>query len=198
MIGVESVVAALRDGRVVLLPTDTVYGLAVMATDSDALAALFALKQRPVDTSVAVLVADTAQAARHVDLGAGGRVLARRFWPGALTIVAERIDDGAVAAGTESTLGVRCPDDDFVRSVAAEVGPVAASSANLHGQPTPILCADAAEIFDTVEVVVDGGPRQGSASTVVSIVDGTVEMLREGPVSMADVSAALAVVGLDG
>ena len=187
----ETVVAALRSGRVVLLPTDTVYGLAVMATDSAALAELFALKQRPVDTSVAVLVADTAQAARYVDLGSSGLALARRFWPGALTIVADRIDGGAVAAGTESTIGVRCPDDGFVRSVAAEVGPVAASSANLHGQPTPTSCTDAAKIFDTVEIVIDGGVRQGSASTVVSVVDGTVEMLREGPVSMADITAAV-------
>ncbi len=187
-----AVVAALRSGRVVLLPTDTVYGLAVMATDGDALAALFALKQRPVDTSVAVLVADTAQAARYVDLGATGRALAGQFWPGALTIVADRTDDGAVAAGTESSLGVRCPDDDFVRSVAAEVGPVAASSANLHGEPTPVSCADAAEIFDTVEIVIDGGVRLGSASTVVSVIDGTVEILREGPVKKADIAAAVA------
>ncbi len=187
----ETVVATLRSGRVVLLPTDTVYGLAVMATDSAALAALFALKQRPVDTSVAVLVADTDQAARYVDLGISGLALARRFWPGALTIVADRIDDGAVAAGTDSTLGVRCPDDSFVRSVAAEVGPVAASSANLHGQPTPTSCTDAAKIFDTVETVIDGGVRQGSASTVVSVVENTVEMLREGPVSMADITAAV-------
>lgn len=188
----EAVVAALRGGRVVLLPTDTVYGLAVMATDSTALAALFALKQRPVDTSVAVLVADAAQAARYVDLNQNGLALARQFWPGALTIVAERTDGGAVAAGTETTLGVRCPDDDFVRAVAAEVGPVAASSANLHGRPTPISCADAARIFATVETVIDGGVRRGAASTVVSVVDGTVEMLREGPVSTAEITTAVA------
>jgi len=191
MSDLDRVVAALRAGRVVLLPTDTVYGLAVMAADGAALAALFALKQRPVDASVAVLVADSAQAARHVDLGAAGRALAERFWPGALTIVANRIDDGVVAAGTDSTLGVRCPDDAFVRSVAALVGPVAASSANLHGEPTPELCADAARIFDTVEIAVDGGPRKGSASTVVSIVDGAPVLLREGPVSAADITAAV-------
>ena len=192
MSDLDRVVSALRGGQVVLLPTDTVYGLAVMATDSAALAAVFALKQRPIDTSVAVLVADTDQAARYVDLGAAGNALAERFWPGALTIVANRIDDGAVAAGTDKTLGVRCPDDDFVRSVAAAVGPVAASSANLHGQRTPTSCAEAAEIFDTVETVIDGGVRRGSASTVVSVTDGTVEMLREGPVSMADVVAVSA------
>ncbi len=191
MSDLDRVVAALRDGQVVLLPTDTVYGLAAMAADSAALAALFALKQRPVDASVAVLVADTAQAERYVDLGAAGNALAERFWPGALTIVANRFDDGALAAGTDSTIGVRCPDDAFVRSVAELVGPVAASSANLHGEPTPESCSDAARIFDTVETVVDGGRRLGSASTVVSIVDGTVEMLRRGPVSMANITAAL-------
>lgn len=191
MSDLDRVVSALRDGQVVLLPTDTVYGLAVMATNRAALAALFALKQRPVDTSVAVLVADTAQAARHVDLGSAGKALAERFWPGALTIVANRIDDGTIAAGTDSTIGVRCPDDDFVRSVASLVGPLAASSANLHGQPTPKLCSDAARIFDTVEIVVDGGLRQGSASTVVSIVDSTPVLLRQGPLSMANITAAL-------
>lgn len=191
MSDLDRVVSALRDGQVVLIPTDTVYGLTVMATNRVALAGLFALKQRPVDTSVAVLVADTAQAALYVDLGAAGKVLAERFWPGALTIVAERIDGGALAAGTDSTIGVRCPNDAFVRSVAALVGPLAASSANLHGEPTPELCSDAARIFDTVEIVVDGGRRSGSASTVVSIVSGSVDLLRDGPVSMANISAAL-------
>ena len=90
MSDLDRVVAALQEGQIVLLPTDTVYGLAVMATNSAALAAVFALKQRPVDTSVAVLVADTTQAARYVDLGADGNALAERFWPGALTIVANR------------------------------------------------------------------------------------------------------------
>lgn len=191
MSDLDRVVAALQEGQIVLLPTDTVYGLAVMAINSAAVAAVFALKQRPVDTSVAVLVADTTQAARYVDLGAAGNALAERFWPGALTIVANRIDNGAVAAGTDSTLGVRCPDDDFVRSVAAAVGPLAASSANLHGQPTPELCSDAAEFFDTIQIVVDGGPRQGSASTVVSIVDGAPVLLRQGPISMENINAEL-------
>ena len=191
MSDLDRVVAALQEGQIVLLPTDTVYGLAVMATNSAAVAAVFALKQRPVDTSVAVLVADIAQAARYVDLGADGNALAERFWPGALTIVANRIDNGAVAAGTDSTLGVRCPDDDFVRLVASIVGPLAASSANLHGQPTPELCSDAAELFDTVQIVVDGGPRQGSASTVVSIVVSAPVLLRQGPISMANINAAL-------
>ncbi len=191
MSDLDRVVAALREGQVVLLPTDTVYGLAVMATNSAAVAAVFALKQRPVDTSVAVLVADIAQAVSYVDLGADGNALAERFWPGALTIVANRTDNGAVAAGTDSTLGVRCPDDDFIRSVAAAVGPLAASSANLHGQPTPSSCVEAAEIFDTVQIVVDGGPRQGSASTVASIVDGAPVLLRRGPISMANINAEL-------
>ena len=191
MSDLDRVVAALQEGQIVLLPTDTVYGLAVMATNSAAVAAVFALKQRPVDTSVAVLVADIAQAASYVDLGADGNALAERFWPGALTIVANRIDNGAVAAGTDSTLGVRCPDDDFIRSVAAAVGPLAASSANLHGQPTLELCSEVAELFDTVQIVVDGGPRQGSASTVVSIVDGAPVLLRQGPISMANINAAL-------
>lgn len=191
MSDLEQVVAALRHGQVVLLATDTVYGLAVSATNGSALADLFALKKRPVDTSVAVLVADTAQATRYVDLKESGQALAARFWPGALTIVANRIDNGELAAGTDSTLGVRCPDDAFVRRVASLVGPLAASSANLHGQPTPESCSEAAEIFPEVKVVVDGGVRQGSASTVVAVTAAELVVLRHGPISQADISAVI-------
>lgn len=193
MSDLDQVVDALRDGQVVLLATDTVYGLAVSATNRAALADLFALKNRPVDTSVAVLVADAAQAARYVDLKESGKVLAARFWPGALTIVADRIDNGEIAAGTASTLGVRCPADAFVRRVASLVGPLAASSANLHGQPTPESCAEAAQIFSEVKVVVDGGVRHGSASTVVSVAAPEVVVLRHGPISQADINAALSL-----
>ncbi|MCQ3814515.1 MAG: threonylcarbamoyl-AMP synthase [Acidimicrobiia bacterium] len=187
----DLVVDALLDGQVVLLPTDTVYGLVVSASNADALNTLFSLKHRPLDTSVAVLVADAMQASRYVDLGMRGSTLAKCFWPGALTIVAERIDDGAIVAGTSTTLGVRCPDDEFVCNVASRVGPLAASSANLHGQPTPNNCAAAAAMFPSVQVVVDGGPRRGSASTVVSVVNDELKLLRRGPVLLADIEAVV-------
>lgn len=187
----DDAAAAMRAGRVVVIPTDTVYGLAVAADHSEAVAAMFRLKHRPVDVKVAVLVADVGQARRYVDLGAAGEALAERFWPGPLTIVAPRHVVGSLAAGDDETLGVRCPDDAVARALAERVGPVAATSANLHGHDTPARAAEVAELFPDAAVVVDDGPRPGSASTVVSVVDGPPVILREGPISAADIDAAL-------
>jgi L-threonylcarbamoyladenylate synthase len=185
-------IAALRAGEPVVIPTDTVYGLAARAADADAVAQLFALKGRPVDTRIAVLVASPEQAADHVDAsGAAYRALAARFWPGPLTIVAPRRDGGLLAAGDDDTLGVRCPDDDLVRTVAAAVGPIAATSANRHGHRTPTTAAEVAREFPTVTVVLDGGARPGAASTVVSVCTDPPTVVREGPIGAGEIAAAL-------
>ena len=179
----------MRAGGVVVIPTDTVYGLAVAADNSVAVDAMFALKQRPVDLKVAVLVADIDQARQFVDLGPVGEALAARYWPGPLTIVALRHVVGSLAAGDEETLGVRCPDDDVARALAADVGPIAATSANLHGLDTPTRAGEVAELFPDVVVVIDDGPRPGAASTVVSVTGDAPAILREGPISAADIEA---------
>lgn len=187
----DDATAVMLAGGVVVIPTDTVYGLAAAAEHSDAVAAVFRLKNRPVDVKVAVLVADTEQARRYVDLGPAGEALAARYWPGPLTIVAPRHVLGSLAAGDDETLGVRCPDDAVARALAERVGPVAATSANLHGQDTPARAAEVAALFPDVAVVIDDGPRPGAASTVVSVVDGTPTVLREGPISAADIDAVI-------
>lgn len=192
MSDLDAAVTALRAGDPIVIATDTVYGLAARAADRAAVAAIFALKERPVDRHVAVLVADVAQAADYVVADDPGfRALARRFWPGPLTIVAHRCDRGALAAGDERTMGVRCPADEFVRALAAAVGPIAATSANRHGEPTPTTAPAVAAIFPSVEVVIDGGPREGSASTVVSVVDGAPRVLRDGPITASDIADAV-------
>jgi L-threonylcarbamoyladenylate synthase len=186
-------VREMRSGGVVIIPTDTIYGLAVAADDTAAVEAMFRLKQRPVDVMVAVLVADVDQARQFVDLGPAGEALVARYWPGPLTVVAPRHVVGSLAVGDDETLGVRCPDDEVVRGLAAEVGPIATSSANLHGQETPARAADVADLFPEVDVVLDDGPRVGTASTVVSVVDGRPTVLREGPIAAADIEATVSL-----
>jgi L-threonylcarbamoyladenylate synthase len=162
--------AALRRGTVVVIPTDTVYGLAARADDADAMARLFALKGRDADKSIAVLVADLGQA-RSLTTHRLDRFAP--FWPGPLTVVVPRIADAKLYIGTDdSTVGIRCPDDAFVRRLALEVGPIAASSANESGAPTPATAAEIAVLFPSIALVVDGGPRRGVASTVI---DATVD-----------------------
>ena len=161
------VVAELRAGRAVVIPTDTVYGLAVLPENVEL---LFELKHRPPDKAVAVLVARAADAGELFDPLPPTRRLMERFWPGALTIV----QDGC---------GVRCPDHPLVRALAAEVGPITTSSANLSGQPTPHTAAAAAGAFGAVSLVIDGGRCQSPPSTVVEVTEAGLTVLREGAIS---------------
>ena len=179
---VAAALAALGRGEPVGVPTDTVYGLAVDAADADAIQRLFELKERPADRSIAVLVADLAAAEALVELTPGALRLAERFWPGPLTIVAARRTDAPEHLGTGATIGVRMPDDDIMRAIAAP-GPLAVTSANLHGGPTPATASGVAEMFGALDIVIDGGPRPGSSSTVVDATGSSPAVLREGPVS---------------
>lgn len=184
---IAAAVAALRAGEPVGVPTDTVYGLAADAADADAIQRLFELKQRPEDRSIAVLVADLTAAETLVRLTPPARRLAERFWPGPLTIVAARRPEAPPHLGTGDTIGVRVPDDDIMRAIAGPA-PLAVTSANLHGGPTPSTASGVAELFPTLDLVVDGGPRPGASSTVVDMTGSAPVVLREGPVSPTRVS----------
>jgi len=180
---VDAVVRVLEAGGAVVLPTDTVYGLAALPGHEDR---LYELKDRPESVPIAVLVADLEQAARIGRLDARARRLAEAFWPGPLTVVVDRVD----GAGT---VGLRCPDHDLVRAVAARVGPLPTTSANRHGVPTPSVAAEAAaSLAGEADLVVDGGPCGAVASTVVDLTGDEPQVLREGAVPSEAVLAALA------
>lgn len=185
----DAVVAALRAGLAVVVPTETVYGVAARADDDAATALLATLKRRSASRALAVLVADVDQGLALVaDPSAAVRGLAERWWPGPLTLVVRRSAAAAHLAlgGDPATIGVRCPDEAFVRAVAAEVGPIATTSANRHGDATPATAAAAAGVLDgSVAVVVDGGPRHGAPSTVVDLTTDRMVVLRAGALDPA-------------
>ena len=171
---VEMAAAELRAGRAVIIPTDTVYGLAALPENVEL---LFELKQRPADKAVAILVATPADAEQMFDPLPATRRLMAECWPGALTIV----QDGR---------GVRCPDHPLVQSLAAAVGPIATTSANLSGQPTPHTAAEAAAAFPDVQLVIDGGRLQAPASTVVEVSQDGLTILRQGALVVEGFSGA--------
>lgn len=167
-----------------VLPTDTVYGVAALPGVARATEVLFALKDRSQRQPLAVLVADVAQAldlvaepADHV------RAWMEELWPGPLTLVLPRSPPARSLAlgGDDATIGVRCPDHRFVRTLAAEVGPVATTSANRSGEATPTTAAAAAaSLTGAVDLVIDGGAAGLVASTVVDATAGTWQVLRAG------------------
>ena len=190
---VDRVVAALTAGELVVVPTDTVYGLAALPHDRPAMERLFALKGRDERVPVAVLCADVEQALAltTAPVDPAVRAAAERWWPGPLTLVLPRRDGLHLHLGEpETTIGVRVPDHDLVRSVAARVGPIAVTSANPHGAP-PATTADAAQagLGPGVAVVVDGGPSARDASTVIDATQRGWRVLRDGPLPAADVIA---------
>jgi L-threonylcarbamoyladenylate synthase len=194
---------ALREGELVALPTDTVYGLAALPTIPGATDRLFALKGRAAETPIAVLCADTAQA---LGLAAPDRLtdevhhIAERLWPGPLTLVLPRRPGLGYELGEPAdTLGVRCPDHALVRAIAAAVGPIATTSANRHREPTPATASGVAATFGAaLALVVDGGCCDAPPSTVVAIAGADAgtgaawTVLREGTITLAQVTAAAA------
>jgi tRNA threonylcarbamoyl adenosine modification protein (Sua5/YciO/YrdC/YwlC family) len=191
---VEDLVGAIGRGEVVAVPTDTVYGLAADPRQEDAAARLFAVKRRPESVALPVLVASVADG---LDLAAPVArprlaLLARRYWPGALTVVVERSAGATLHLGGDSrTVGLRCPAHPLVRELCARVGPLAVTSANLHGDASCRSAAEVREVFGEEIAVLDGGPCAGTPSSVVSLVDGEVRLLRAGPVRLEDVVATL-------
>lgn len=191
----KDAVHALRRGGLVILPTETVYGLAADAGNATAVAAIFEAKGRPRFNPLIAHVAHAAQAEAIAVLDDRGRVLAEAFWPGPLTLVApirdrQRVCDLA-RAGLDS-VAVRVPGHARARAIiAAFGGPVVAPSANRSGRPSPTTFADAVEetgVFASAGV--DGGScAVGVESTVVSVLEGRVALLRPGSVTRDEIEA---------
>lgn len=187
---VKAAVGRLRDGEVVAVPTDTVYGVAVDAFQPGAVERLFVAKDRPKGLAVPVLIASTDDLAHLVegDVDVFARRLVDRFWPGGLTIVLPRKSElaGLDLGGDAATIGVRCPDHRLVRELCRLVGPLATTSANRHREPTPPDAAGVAEALGAgVDLVLDGGICEGDPSTVVSVFGDEVTILREGRIPVA-------------
>lgn len=186
----DEVADVLAGGGCVVLPTDTVYGLAACPAVPGATDALFRLKGRGADVPIAVLVVDAITALSLAAPPAGEDEATTRdtlaeHWPGPLTMVLPRSPSVEWSLGLPAeTIGVRVPDHALVRAVAARIGPIATTSANRHGVPTPATAADAAaSLAGRVDLVVDGGRLAASASTVVAVdVAGHRTVLRQGPI----------------
>jgi L-threonylcarbamoyladenylate synthase len=172
-----------------VIPTDTVYGLAADPSRPGATANLFEAKGRPTHVQLPVLVDSIEQAETIGVVDGRAKKLMEGFWPGGLTVVVRRRPGVDLELGDDTgTVGLRCPDHPVARALCAEVGPLATTSANLHGGATPSTADEVADLFgDAVAVVVDGGRCDGRPSTVVDCTGTDLVLLREGTVAWSDV-----------
>jgi L-threonylcarbamoyladenylate synthase len=186
----------LRDGGIVALPTDTVYGIAVALDTPGGVEALFAAKRRPPDKGIMLLLADAAQALALGQWPASAAALAEAFWPGGLTVVVLQRPDVPLPpalTGGAPTIGLRVPDHDAPRALAAAVGPIPTTSANVSGVPEARDAAGIVEqLGDVVALILDGGPAHGGpASTVVDCTVEPPRILRVGAIPVAEVERVL-------
>lgn len=183
---------ALMEGQIVAIPTDTVYGLAVDPFAPGATDRIFEAKRRPRDVVLPVLVADVEQARElTTDLPARAALLIERFWPGPLTLVLRRRPGLIFDLGQDTdTVGVRCPQHPVPLALCAKVGPLATTSANVHGTPTLETAEEVARTFgERVPVVLDAGRCAGSPSTVVDCTGPELAVLRVGRVPPSAIAA---------
>ena len=191
----DAAVAAIRDAKLIVMPTDTVYGIAADAFDAAAVEALLEAKGRGRETPPPVLVADPAVLhALAVDAPDYVEDLVEAFWPGPLTLILTAQPSLTWDLGeTHGTVALRMPDDDLALDLLRRTGPLAVSSANRHGKPAALQVLDAAtQLGDAVEEYLDAGPaRIGTSSTIIDTTVQPPEIVREGHLDKEQIIAAV-------
>jgi L-threonylcarbamoyladenylate synthase len=198
--GKEALSAAtqiLAGGGLVAFPTDTVYGIGAHAFQLDAVERIYIAKIRPRDKAIPILLArvdDLPLVAERITETAW--LLAERFWPGALTLVLpKKVSVPDVVSAGGPTVAVRVPDHPMSLDLIATLGaPLAATSANLSGHPSPVTAVEVqAELGGRIELVLDGGRCPGGVpSTVLDLTTDPPAILRAGAIAVEEIEAALA------
>lgn len=196
---IEAASLAVRRGRLVVMPTDTVYGIGADAFEAAAVQRLLDAKGRGRDMPPPVLVsASTTLDALAVNVPGWARALVAEFWPGPLTVVCHQQTSLQWDLGeTRGTVAIRMPDDDIALAVLERTGPLAVSSANITGRPAA-LDADEAETMlgDSVAVIIDGGRTPGSdPSTIVDATGEQGRILRHGALTLEELNDVLEPLG---
>ncbi len=191
---IEQALCVLCAGGLAAFPTDTVYGVGALAFDGPAVESIYAAKDRPVEKAIPVLIADAEDLDKvAVDIPRMARVLAARFWPGPLTLVVPKQPTLPEAVSATVTVAVRIPDHPVARALLRAAGPMAVTSANLSGQPSPVSAEEVMrQLNGRIPLVLDGGITPGGIpSTLVDCLGAEPVILREGPLTKEQILAAL-------
>lgn len=188
------VLAVLQKGGLVAFPTDTVYGVGALAFNPKAVRRIYAAKDRPVEKAIPVLLGDPADMEKvTLEVPVAASRLAARFWPGPMTLVVPKHPDLPNSVSVTATVGVRVPDHPVARRLLMAAGPMAVTSANLSGLPSPSTARQVlAQLGGRIALIIDGGKTPGGIpSTVVDCSGPEIWILREGPILKDQIWAAL-------
>ena len=199
---IETAAAILREGGLVGIPTETVYGLGASGLNPDAVRRIFEAKGRPQDNPLILHIPDETWLERYCrNIPPAAYTLAEKFWPGPLTMILRRRENvpNAVTAGLDS-VGVRCPDHPVTLAIIRAAGvPVAAPSGNLSGRPSPTCARHMEEDMDgKIDAIVDGGPcGVGVESTIIDLTCTPPRLLRPGGITLEQLKGVLGEVAVD-
>jgi L-threonylcarbamoyladenylate synthase len=199
--GLAEAVQHLRQGAVIAIPTDTVYGIAVSMETPGGIERLFHVKRRPPDKAIMLLLADAAQAPAIGSMTPAAVALGAALWPGGLTVIVPQHPDVALPealSGGATTIGLRVPDHATPRALASAVGPLPTTSANRSGEPEARDATEInAQIGADIDLIVDGGRAHGGpASTIVDCTGTLATVLRVGAISPARIAGILDDAGI--
>lgn len=184
---IEKALAVLRNGGIVAFPTDTVYGVGALAFDNLAIESIYAAKRRPIEKAIPVLIGAVEDFDKvAIDVPKMAYIFAERFWPGALTCVVPKNKALPPAISATATVAVRIPNHADALNLLRMAGPMAVTSANISGQPSPITAQEVYEqLQGRIPLILDGGKTPGGiASTLIDCTGATPTLLREGPISL--------------
>ena len=184
----------LQRGGLVAFPTDTVYGVGALAFDGKAVESIYAAKDRPIEKAIPILIADAVDMEKvGIDIPEVAYQLATRFWPGPLTCVVPKQPTLPESVSATNTVGVRVPDHEVARALLRAAGPMAVTSANISGQPSPSTAQEVfAQLGGRIDLIIDGGTTPGGVpSTLVDCTGEEIKILREGPISLEEIKLKL-------
>ena len=193
----EELLQAISAGQPILVPTDTVYGIAADPTNPEAVGAVFAMKGRPDSKPLPVLGQDAGSLAAVAEFDDRAAALAAEFWPGPLTLVLRRATgfDHDLGGSEADTVAVRVPSSEPLRKLLERSGPLAVTSANRSGEQPASTLDEASAVFGEDVPFLEGGDAAGEPSTVLSLT-GAPEMLRAGAIELAAIEDCLKDSGL--
>ena len=185
----------IEQGGLIAFPTDTIYGVAGDAFNLKAIDAIFAAKERPDEKALPVLIGDFDQLddlVLHVDERL--RRIGTAFWPGPLTLILPKSPTIPPELSPYPTIGIRMPNLSFTLALLRETGPLATTSANISGGSNPVDAASVmAQLGGRIDLLLDGGPTPGpTASTVADLTGATIQILRQGPITLAQLQSVIA------
>jgi len=179
-------VEAIKNGKLVVYPTDTLYALGTSIRKEKAVNSIFSVKKRSKKIPLPVAVSDKQMLSRNVVLTPLAKKLAQTFFPGKITLVCQKkqVIPSIVTAGM-NTVAVRIPQDSIALDIIDQTGPLIVTSANIHGKSTPSTISEIRKLFKPgiVDVYIDDGVRQGKPSTIVDVTGYKPKILREGVIS---------------